>query len=320
MLDEYQSKNKQGGATYSHILEVLLRLRQVCNHWALCKSRVDKLMALLEEHKVIDLTPENIKALQAMLQLRIESQETCAICLDNLEQPVITACAHAFDRSCIEQVIERQQKCPLCRAEIKDTNNLVSPATELGEDAGGAHVDVDAPSSKVEALIKILTAKGQAASTKTVVFSQWTSFLDIIEPHLKRHGIQFTRIDGKLPSNKRDLAITEFSNEPDCTVLLASLNVCSVGLNLVAANQVILSDSWWAPAIEDQAMDRVYRLGQTRETTVWRLVMEGSIEDRVLEVQETKRALTMTALSETGQTRKGESTATRLADLEKLLR
>jgi SWI/SNF-related matrix-associated actin-dependent regulator of chromatin subfamily A3 len=319
MLSNYQSKNKLGGATYSHILEVLLRLRQVCNHWALCKNRVDKLMAFLEEHKVLDLTPENVKALQDMLQLRIESQETCAICLDTLEQPVITACAHAFDRSCIEQVIERQHKCPLCRSDIKDTNNLVSPATELGEDAGGVEVDPDAPSSKIEALIKILSAKGQAAGTKTVVFSQWTSFLDIIEPHLKRHGIQFTRIDGKLPSNKRDQAITQFSNAPNCTVLLASLNVCSVGLNLVAANQVILSDSWWAPAIEDQAMDRVYRLGQTRETTVWRLVMEGSIEDRVLEIQETKRALSMTALSETGK-KKGESNAKRIADLEKLLR
>jgi SWI/SNF-related matrix-associated actin-dependent regulator of chromatin subfamily A3 len=320
MLQNYQSKGKNGNATYSHILEVILRLRQVCNHWALCKNRVDKLMALLEEHKVIDLTPENVKALQDMLQLRIESQETCAICLDTLGQPVITACAHAFDRTCIEEVIERQHKCPLCRADIKDASALVSPASELGEDTGAVEVDSDAASSKVEALIQILTAKGQAAGTKTVLFSQWTSFLDIVEPHLKRSGISFTRIDGKMPSVKRDNSISVFSNDPDCKVLLASLNVCSVGLNLVAANQVILADSWWAPAIEDQAMDRVYRLGQTRETTVWRLVMEGSIEDRVLEIQETKRQLSMAALRETGKAKKREDTAARIADLEKLLR
>ncbi|KKA21876.1 hypothetical protein T310_4040 [Rasamsonia emersonii CBS 393.64] len=320
MLSKYQSSDKHGNATYSHILEVILRLRQVCNHWALCKNRVDKLMALLEDHKVIDLTPENVKALQEMLQLRIESQETCSICLDTLEQPVITACAHAFDRSCIEQVIERQHKCPLCRAEIKDTSALVPPASEMGEDTGSVDVDPDAPSSKIEALIKILTAQGQAPDTKTVVFSQWTSFLDILEPHLKRSGIVFTRIDGKMPSAKRDNAITVFSTDPDCKVLLASLNVCSVGLNLVAANQVILADSWWAPAIEDQAMDRVYRLGQTRETTVWRLVMEDSIEDRVLEIQETKRQLSMAALRETGKKKRAEDTAARIADLEKLLR
>lgn len=320
MLSAYQSREKQGTTTYSHLLEVILRLRQVCNHWALCKNRIDNLMVLLEEHKVVQLTPENVKALQEMLQLRIESQEVCSICLDVLEQPVITACAHAFDRACIEQVIERQHKCPLCRAEIKDTSTLVSPAADLGEDTGNVEADPDAPSSKIEALTKILTAQGQAPGTKTVVFSQWTSFLDIIEPHLRRNDIIFSRIDGKMPSVKRDNAIYTFSNSPDCKVLLASLNVCSVGLNLVAANQVILADSWWAPAIEDQAMDRVYRLGQKRETTVWRLVMEGSIEDRVLEVQETKRKLMMAAFRETGKKRKAEDRAARLADLEKLIR
>lgn len=317
--------HQAGGITYSHVLEILLRLRQVCNHWSLCKNRVEKLMALLGESakKVVELTPENIKALQDVLQLQIESQETCAVCLDNLSEPVITACAHAFDRSCIEQVIERQHKCPLCRAELKDNGALVAPATEMGEDAGADDAeaaDASAPSSKIKALIKILTAKGQAEQTKTVVFSQWTSFLDIIEPHLAANDVRFTRIDGKLNSNKRDQAISEFSNDPKCTVLLASLNVCSVGLNLVAANQVILCDSWWAPAIEDQAIDRVYRLGQTRETTVWRLVMEGSIEDTVLKIQAAKRELSSTALSERIDKKKGESMQSRLADLEKLLR
>ena len=317
--------HKAGGITYSHVLEILLRLRQVCNHWSLCKNRVEKLMALLGEgeKKVVELTPENIKALQDVLQLQIESQETCAVCLDNLSEPVITACAHAFDKSCIEQVIERQHKCPLCRAELKDNGALVAPATGMGEDAGADDaeaVDASAPSSKIKALIKILTAKGQAEQTKTVVFSQWTSFLDIIEPHLTANDVRFTRIDGKLNSNKRDQAIAEFSNDPKCTVLLASLNVCSVGLNLVAANQVILCDSWWAPAIEDQAIDRVYRLGQTRETTVWRLVMEGSVEDTVLKIQAAKRELSSTALSEGIDKKKGESMQSRLADLEKLLR
>lgn len=318
MLQKYLSSQSNNQATYSHVLEILLRLRQVCNHWALCKNRVDNLMDMLDKNKVVELTPENIKALQDLLQIQIESQETCAICLDSLTQPVITACAHSFDKSCIEQVIERQHKCPMCRAEIKDANSLVAPATELGEDAGAVEVDASAPSSKIEALVKILTAKGQVERTKSVVFSQWTSFLDIVEPHLTQHGIRFARIDGKLNSVKRDQAIAEFSNNPDCPVLLASLNVCSVGLNLVAANQVVLCDSWWAPAIEDQAVDRVYRLGQTRETTVWRLVMEGSVEDQVLEIQETKRALSSTALSEAGH-KKGESTNSRLADLEKLL-
>ena len=256
-----------------------------------------------------------------MLQVRIESQEMCPVCLDNLQQPVITACGHAFDRLCIEEVIHRQHKCPLCRAEIKESSDstLVSPATELGEDEEQATAaDPENPSSKIEALIKVLTAQGQIPETKTVVFSQWTSFLNLVEPHLKNHGIGYARIDGSMPSNKRDDSIKALTNDPNCKVLLASLSVCSVGLNLVAANQAILADSWWAPAIEDQALDRVYRLGQKRETTVWRLVMEGSIEDRVLDVQGEKRKLMLEAFRESSK-KKAEDRATRLADLETLL-
>lgn len=88
----------------------------------------------------------------------------------------------------------------------------------------------------------------------------------------------------------------------------------------MAANQAILCDSWWAPAIEDQAVDRVYRLGQTRETTVWRLVMEDSIEDRVLAIQENKRKLMLEAFRETATRKKVDDRATRVADLEKLLK
>lgn len=275
-------------------------------------------MGMLEENKIVPLTPEIVTALQEMLQLQIESQEMCPICLDIMDEPVITACAHAYDRGCIEQVIERQHKCPLCRANIEDTSTLVSPAIESGEDPETAAADPDSPSSKIEALTKILTAQGQAAGTKTVVFSQWTSFLDLIEPHLERNGIPFVRIDGRMKSTKRDISTDTFTKDPECKVLLASLNVCSVGLNLAAANQAILADSWWAPAIEDQAVDRVYRLGQKRDTTVWRLVMENSIEDRVLAIQETKRKLMSDAFRETTR-KKADIRATQIGDLEKLL-
>ena len=88
------------------------------------------------------------------------------------------------------------------------------------------------------------------------------------------------RLDGRMNLRQRDAALETFSSSPEYTIMLASLSVCSVGLNLVAASQVILGDSWWAPSIEDQAVDRVHRLGQTKRVTVFRLVMKDSVEER----------------------------------------
>ncbi|KAL9108964.1 MAG: hypothetical protein Q9227_006360 [Pyrenula ochraceoflavens] len=323
LLLEYQNKRQQKGEkAFSHLLEVLLRLRQTCNHWVLAKDRLQKLMEVLEENKIVALTPENKLALQSLLQVRIESQEECSICLDLLHCPVITACGHSFGQQCIERVIEANHKCPLCRAELKDTDSALVFPSNLGEDEGATDIDPDTSSSKIEALIKILRASAGKAGTKTVVFSQWTSFLDLIEPHLQKHGLAYCRLDGTMNAASRDHAIKSISVDPSCTVMLASLTVCSVGLNLASANQVILADSWWAPAIEDQAVDRVHRLGQTKPVTVFRLVMEGSIEERVLEIQAKKRELTNVAFGEgtSGRRKRGEEKVGRLRDIEMLLR
>lgn len=312
--------NGKGQDTYRHLLEVLLRLRQVCNHWKLCGERVTSVLSALESQKVVDLTPENKKALQDMLQVSIESREDCPICLENLHNPVITACAHVFGSECIERVIETQHRCPMCRAEPLELESLVRPAVDLGESSDQPDIDTDISSSKIEALLSILKASSKKSGTKTVIFSQWTSFLNIIQAQLEANGYKYARIDGTMRANQRDASLTALEMDPECTIMLASLAVCSVGLNLVAANQVILADSWWAPAIEDQAVDRVHRLGQKKPTTVWRLVMNDSIEDQVLNIQAEKRKLMMTAFQEKSGKRMQEGKTARMGDIERLLR
>ena len=314
------NSSRKGQDTYRHLLEMLLRLRQVCNHWKLCGERVSSVLSALEAQKVVDLTPENRKALQDMLQISIESREDCPICLEELHNPVITACAHVFGSDCIQRVIETQHRCPMCRAEPLELESLVSPAVDLGETSDRPDIDIDTSSSKVEALLSILKASSKKSGTKTVIFSQWTSFLDIIQAQLEANGYKYARIDGTMSANKRDASLTALETDPECTVMLASLAVCSVGLNLVAANQVILADSWWAPAIEDQAVDRVHRLGQKKPTTVWRLVMNDSIEDQVLNIQAEKRKLMMTAFQEKTGKRAKEGSTARIGDIERLLR
>jgi SWI/SNF-related matrix-associated actin-dependent regulator of chromatin subfamily A3 len=326
VLEEAKAKKAKGNGTITHLLEILLRMRQVTNHWKLVgENRIKNLLELIEENKVVDIMNEkNRRALQDLLQLRIDSQEDCPVCMDTMRSPVITVCAHAFCTDCIEKVIETQHKCPMCRAELLDNKVLVQPSAGFGEgeeDDEGAEIDPEETSSKIEAMIQILKASNAEDNTKTVVFSQWTSFLDLVQTQLLKHGLNFTRLDGKMPASRRDLAIKSLNTDPSCKILLASLAVCSVGLNLVAANNVILADSWWAPAIEDQAVDRVHRLGQTRDCKVLRLVVANTIEEEVLAIQAEKRKLAATAFGEKeGGRKRGAQQGQTLQQIQRLLR
>ncbi|OLN88164.1 Helicase-like transcription factor [Colletotrichum chlorophyti] len=313
-LEDFRSNRAGEKGKFQSVLERLLRLRQVCNHWTLCRQRIDDLLKVLEDQTVVALNQENIRILQEALRLYIETQEDCAVCLDTLNSPVITHCKHVFCRTCITRVIETQHRCPMCRNELQE-GSLLEPAPEGGEEDDD--FDSDAKSSKTEALLKIIQATTKDPNSKVIVFSQWTSFLNIIQNQIAEAGYRYARIDGSMPASKRDAAIHALDHDPDTRVLLASLAVCSVGLNLVSADTVILADSWWAPAIEDQAVDRVHRLGQKRPTTVWRLVMEGTVEERVLDIQHEKRTLVGKAFQEKGKGKKTQET--RMADIQKLL-
>lgn len=202
----------------------------------------------------------------------------------------------------------------MCRAHLEDKQVLVHPAVDAKEEA---NIDTNTQSSKTEALMSILNASRKDPLSKVVIFSQWTSFLNVIQHQLEEAGMKYTRIDGTMTAAARDKAMTALETDPDTRILLASLAVCSVGLNLVSADTVIMADSWWAPAIEDQAVDRVHRLGQTRPCTVWRLIMEDSIEERVIDIQATKRKLVGQAFQE--KIKGDKAKTTRMGDILKLL-
>ena len=106
-------------------------------------------------------------------------------------------------------------------------------------------------------MLYITQPRAHKAAILTPETTTRTSFLDIISRHLSLNGYTHTRIDGTMRAPQRDAALSSLENDAECKIMLASLAVCSVGLNLVAASTVVLADSWWAPAIEDQAVDRV---------------------------------------------------------------
>jgi len=151
-------------------------------------------------------------------------------------------------------------------------------------------------STKTEALMDALgdlTADGH----KALVFSQWTSFLDRIEPHLKAAAIDYVRLDGS--TRDRAGVVEAFQSESGPPVLLASLKAGGTGLNLTAADHVFIMDPWYNPATEEQAADRAHRIGQDRPVNVYRLVAKHTVEEGILELQEKKRTLAEMALAGT---------------------
>ncbi|WP_426751190.1 SNF2-related protein [Myxococcus sp. Y35] len=150
-------------------------------------------------------------------------------------------------------------------------------------------------SSKVETLVDALET-AVSEGHKALVFSQWTSLLDLIEPRLKAAGIGYGRLDGATAN--RGEVTQRFQSAEGEPVLLMSLKAGGTGLNLTAADHVFLLDPWWNPAAEAQAADRAHRIGQERTVMVYRLVSQGTVEERILGLQEKKRALFEAALSE----------------------
>ena len=153
-------------------------------------------------------------------------------------------------------------------------------------------------SSKIEAVVEALS-DAAADGHKALVFSQWTSLLDRLEPHLVAAGLSFVRLDGS--TRDRAEVVERFQSEGGPPVMLVSLKAGGTGLNLTAADHVFLLDPWWNPAVEDQAADRAHRIGQDRPVMVYRMVAKDTVEERILALQERKRGLADAALGEASQ-------------------
>jgi SNF2 family DNA or RNA helicase len=121
------------------------------------------------------------------------------------------------------------------------------------------------------------------------VFSQFTSFLAIVKTKLAKEKIKFEYLDGKTRDGPQGVEILQPDDK--CMVFLISLKAGGVGLNLTAADYVFLLDPWWNPAAEAQAIDRTHRIGQTRQVFACRLIAKDTVEEKVLELQRSKRAL-----------------------------
>jgi SNF2 family DNA or RNA helicase len=154
---------------------------------------------------------------------------------------------------------------------------------------------VGEPSAKLDVLMDQL-GELQEEGHKALVFSQFTSLLAIVRNRLDAASVKYEYLDGS--TRNRQEHVDAFQNDPACGLFLISLKAGGLGLNLTAAEYVFLLDPWWNPAVEAQAVDRAHRIGQTRPVFAYRLIARDTVEEKVLELQNTKRELADAILGE----------------------
>ncbi len=157
----------------------------------------------------------------------------------------------------------------------------------------------DKPSGKLAELMA-LVEEAVAGGHKALIFSQFTSMLSIIRHDLDSRGISYEYLDGRVPQKKRKERVTRFQEDDDIKLFLISLKAGGVGLNLTAADYVFIVDPWWNPAVELQAVDRTHRIGQDKRVFTYRLITAGTVEEKVLTLQQQKRELVTNILSGSG--------------------
>lgn len=246
---------------YAHILLMLLRLRQCCDHPLLVEGSNNNKAKLLE----------------------------CMECFEAAPSSMHTPCEHLLCQPCLQKALQRGE-CSICNAAITALQcRPSSPTKETSKDE--EHFAPEAPffhSAKTQALISRLVEVG--FQEKSIVFSQWTSMLDIIGEALRRANIPYLRLDGSMNSAARQQAIERFNND-NVPVFLISVKAGGLGLNLTAASRAYVMDPWWCPTVESQALDRLYRIGQQRQVVVTRFIVQDTIEEAIMTLQRSKEEM-----------------------------
>lgn len=331
---------------YNSIFTQILRLRQSCCHPVLTRNKnivaeeeesaevndnasgladdMD-LQSLIERFtaETDDPADTNTFGAHILQQIQNDDESECPICS---EEPMIdrtvTSCWHSACKKCllsyIDHQIERQEtpRCVSCR-EVLNTRDLFEVIRDLHDGLPKVSLQrLGSTSAKIGALITHLRRqRGEAPGTKSVVFSQFTSFLSLIEPALGRADIPFIRLDGSMSQKTRATVLSEYASSEKGEVLLISLRAGGVGLNLTMAKRVYMMDPWWSFAVEAQAIDRVHRMGQTDEVKVYRFIVQDSVEERMLKIQTRKKFIA----SSLGMINDEEKKLQRLEDIKELL-
>ncbi|XP_043716055.1 helicase-like transcription factor CHR28 [Telopea speciosissima] len=201
------------------------------------------------------------------------------------------------ERSVAPQSVYSSSKIRAAIEILQSLNKSKNPSSVLSSQGCGA-TGSDCCFSDASDVQCVHSSPRTEGRVKAIVFSQWTSMLDLLQSALNDTCMQYRRLDGTMSLPSRDKAVKDFNTDPEVTVMLMSLKAGNLGLNMVAACHVILLDLWWNPTTEDQAVDRAHRIGQTRPVTVSRITVKDTVEDRILALQEEKKKMVASAFGE----------------------
>ncbi|KAJ4148574.1 hypothetical protein LMH87_003038 [Akanthomyces muscarius] len=223
----------------------------------------------------------------------------CCICDEPAEDTVRSRCKHDFCRACVLSYVHSTDEpdCPRChiplsidleQPEIEQDQSMVKKSSIINR----IKMENWTSSSKIELLVHELhKLRSDNASHKSIIFSQFTTMLQLVEWRLRRAGITTVMLDGSMTPAQRQASIEHFMSNVDVECFLVSLKAGGVALNLTEASRVFIVDPWWNPAAEWQSADRCHRIGQTRPCTITRLCIEDSVESRMVLIQEKKTSM-----------------------------
>ncbi|RKF75963.1 DNA repair protein RAD16 [Golovinomyces cichoracearum] len=254
---------------YANIFGLILQMRQVADHPDL-------------------ILKKNSEGGQNVL--------VCCICDETAEEAIRSACRHDFCRECARNYTRSSENpdCPQCHIQL--SIDLEQPDIEQDEVMVKKSSIINrikmknwTSSTKIEALVhELYKLRSKNMSHKSIIFSQFTTMLQLVEWRLRRAGITTVMLDGSMTPSQRQASINHFMTDVNVECFLVSLKAGGVALNLTEASKVFIVDPWWNPAAEWQSADRCHRIGQSRPCSITRLCIEDSVESRMVLLQEKK--------------------------------
>lgn len=309
-------------------------LRRAINN--LTEGDFARILRVLEDEAEVETGTE--KKIEEVGNSEEEEIITCPVCMTTIpnESIIEFPCSHKICEECIEEYFETNQmdeneqwaRCRVCQHKVSQSqlidyklfhmmhidkmddsrlSNYFGPSPNNGKLSNQqkirrlvAKYDGFEPSAKMEKAMEIMLSIWETnPDDKIIMFSQFSSHFDLLKLVLANQKIPFLRYDGSMSIEQKDHSVREFY-QSDTKLMLISLKAGNVGLTLTCASRVIIMDPFWNPFVEEQAMDRVHRIGQTKEVHVYRILVKDTVEQRIVKLQNQKKEVIQAALDEDG--------------------